>query len=258
MGRVLRVLNFGDCLVPYQTSLKVQQQLVDAIRRTGDADILLQLQVIVLQAPTCLTCVAVRSSEPELLQHPPVITLGKRGSSKDLKSSASQLESLGIDVVPIPRGGEATLHSPGQLVLYPILNLHRLRLGARRYIEGLEDVVIKLCGTHGISAQVLPLIGGKRLMLGSAACPWLCSCDARMVQLILSSAGSPKVPHRGLDRGPKNSCHWCSYIWRLYLPRGCHECQQRFITVQPHHTLWRHRSRRNFFVTAIQAASPNA
>ena len=50
MSKVLRVLNFGDCLVPYQTGLKVQQQLVEAIRRTGDADILLQLQVTVFQA----------------------------------------------------------------------------------------------------------------------------------------------------------------------------------------------------------------
>lgn len=62
-----------------------------------------------------------------------------------------------MNVVHIPRGGEATLHSPGQLVMYPILSLHRLRYGARRYIEGLEDVVIKLCSKHGIAAQVVLL-----------------------------------------------------------------------------------------------------
>ena len=90
-----------------------------------------------------------------VLQHPSVVTLGKRGSQKDLRTPAAELQRQGIEVVPIPRGGEATLHSPGQLVMYPVLDLHRLRYGARRYIESLEDIVIKFCAEHGIHAEVL-------------------------------------------------------------------------------------------------------
>lgn len=75
------------------------------------------------------------------LEHPDTITLGKRGDMEaDLREGFSVLRERGCDVVTADRGGQATLHSPGQLVIYPILPLRRFSLGARAYVELLEDV----------------------------------------------------------------------------------------------------------------------
>ncbi len=83
------------------------------------------------------------------LEHPTVITLGKRGSlSLDVNVSEEE-----IQVVEIDRGGQATLHSPGQLVIYPILNLRRLNLGVREYVETLEKVTIHSLKQLGIAAE---------------------------------------------------------------------------------------------------------
>lgn len=59
----------------------------------------------------------------------------------------------GIPVVTIPRGGETTYHGPGQLVAYPILSLRGLSLGARAYVETLEDTIIAVAGAYGVAAR---------------------------------------------------------------------------------------------------------
>lgn len=63
------------------------------------------------------------------------------------------LEARGIDVISVPRGGEVTFHGPGQLVAYPILSLKAAGLGARAYVESLEDGVIDALRTWGIDAR---------------------------------------------------------------------------------------------------------
>ena len=93
-----------------------------------------------------------------LSQHSPVYTLGKRGSLGDIKLNSEALEDLGVDVARTKRGGEVTFHGPGQLVLYPIVDLRRLRLGARAYVEALEDTVVTVAAQYGISAKVSSFI----------------------------------------------------------------------------------------------------
>lgn len=61
-----------------------------------------------------------------------------------------ELARLGIDVVTVPRGGETTYHGPGQLVAYPIVDLRQLGLGARAFVEGLEDAMVQTAGCFGI------------------------------------------------------------------------------------------------------------
>lgn len=63
------------------------------------------------------------------------------------------LEASGIDVIRVPRGGEVTFHGPGQLVAYPILSLKSAGLGARAYVESLEDSIIDALQTWGITAR---------------------------------------------------------------------------------------------------------
>jgi len=66
---------------------------------------------------------------------------------------AQELQKLDIDVVNVPRGGETTYHGPGQLVAYPIINLRQLGLGARAFVEALEDAMIHTVGCFGIQVS---------------------------------------------------------------------------------------------------------
>ena len=88
------------------------------------------------------------------MQHASVYTLGKRGQAAHFKVSKSHLEQQGIDIHNATRGGETTYHGPGQLVLYPVVNLRRVGLGARAYVEALEDCMVKTCSHYGIQARV--------------------------------------------------------------------------------------------------------
>ena len=86
------------------------------------------------------------------LEHPPVLTLGKNASNRDVLVTMEELEREGIDLEHVDRGGEATAHEPGQLVVYPILDLRTFQLGPKVFVNRLEDVVIKLLAEYGLSA----------------------------------------------------------------------------------------------------------
>ncbi|NBQ54969.1 MAG: hypothetical protein EBU49_15515, partial [Proteobacteria bacterium] len=76
-----------------------------------------------------------------LVEHPPVITMGKNSSEKFLLAGEAWLSRVGVSAYRIDRGGEATAHNPGQLVVYPIIPLASFGLGARAYINMLESAV---------------------------------------------------------------------------------------------------------------------
>lgn len=88
------------------------------------------------------------------MQHASVYTLGKRGQAAHFKVPKASLEQQGIDIHNAGRGGETTYHGPGQMVLYPIVNLRRLGLGARAYVETLEECMVGACSHYGIHARV--------------------------------------------------------------------------------------------------------
>lgn len=88
-----------------------------------------------------------------LLEHPPTVTLGKRGKEADLVSPGF-LSSKGVEVFRIDRGGEATYHGPGQLVVYPILRLADFGIGVVDLIRGLAGSLCDSLGAlYGISAR---------------------------------------------------------------------------------------------------------
>lgn len=87
-----------------------------------------------------------------LAGHPPVYTLGKSGHAENLLVDRATLEQLGAEFFHIDRGGDITFHGPGQLVCYPILDLERLGIGLRTYIERLEEAVIRTVAEYGIAA----------------------------------------------------------------------------------------------------------
>ena len=87
-----------------------------------------------------------------LVEHPPVYTLGKSGHAENLLVSREALEAAGAQFFHIDRGGDITFHGPGQLVVYPILDLERLGIGLRDYIDALEEAVIRTVAEYGIAA----------------------------------------------------------------------------------------------------------
>jgi lipoyl(octanoyl) transferase len=81
------------------------------------------------------------------LEHPPVFTLGVNASRAHLLAPGD------IPVVQVDRGGQVTYHGPGQLVVYPLVDLRRAALGIREFVSALERAVIELAGEYGIAAE---------------------------------------------------------------------------------------------------------
>nr|MBC7244840.1 lipoyl(octanoyl) transferase LipB [Chloroflexota bacterium] len=120
------VLNLG--LEPYERAWELQHCLVKARQEGRIDDILI------------------------LLEHEPVITLGRTGDPSHILASADELREAGIVVHRVERGGDVTYHGPGQLVGYPILHLEAHHLGVSDYMHALEDVLIRTLHDFGLSA----------------------------------------------------------------------------------------------------------
>ena len=87
-----------------------------------------------------------------LLEHPPVLTLGRNADPAHVLASAETLRARAIEVIQVERGGEVTYHGPGQLVAYPILGLSRRGLMIRPLVRALEAALVATCADHGVAA----------------------------------------------------------------------------------------------------------
>jgi len=126
---VLNVLNLG--LVPYETALQLQRTLME-LRKANRAENTLLL-----------------------LEHPPVITLGRNAQVSNVLASPEFLARRGVELFDVDRGGDVTFHGPGQLVAYPIFDLRSFepKVGAVEFVRRLEEVLIRSCGDFGIATQ---------------------------------------------------------------------------------------------------------
>jgi lipoyl(octanoyl) transferase len=94
-----------------------------------------------------------------LLEHPPVLTLGRNANRANVLASDEILATRGITLHEINRGGDVTYHGPGQLVGYPLFDLRTLknanggRLGPVDFVRGLEEVLIRVCAQYGVHAE---------------------------------------------------------------------------------------------------------
>ncbi|MFQ6058441.1 MAG: lipoyl(octanoyl) transferase LipB [Anaerolineae bacterium] len=116
-------------LEPYDRALELQHRLVAARKEGRGEDVLI------------------------LLEHPPVITLGRRADESHITASPELLARLGIRVHRVERGGDVTYHGPGQIVGYPILDLRGHRQDVGWYVHSLEEVLIRALADFGVAAQ---------------------------------------------------------------------------------------------------------
>ncbi len=114
-----------------------------------------------------------------LTEHDHVYTLGTSGEMDHLLAGPEELRSRGAQVFVTDRGGDITYHGPGQLVGYPILDLHAYYLDLHRYLRDLEETIIRTLATYGIAAGREPeytgvWVGGSKIAaLGVKAKSWV-------------------------------------------------------------------------------------
>jgi lipoyl(octanoyl) transferase len=132
---LISVLQLGT--IDYATGLRLQQRLVELRKNNEIGDVLL------------------------LLEHTPVITLGRNAKANNIIASPELLAQRGVETFETDRGGDVTFHGPGQLVGYPIFDLRSLpsddekrkTVGAIEYVRRLEEVLIRTCAEYRIPTK---------------------------------------------------------------------------------------------------------
>jgi lipoyl(octanoyl) transferase len=133
----------------YRDAWRLQEQLHEQVRAGGEEHLL-------------------------LLEHPPVITLGRRpGLAKNILASVDVLGRAGVEVVESDRGGDVTFHGPGQLVAYPIVRLADHKLSVGGYVRQLQAIVIETLNQLGVPSQTD----------ASAIGVWTCASECELAKI---------------------------------------------------------------------------
>ncbi|MCL4394051.1 MAG: lipoyl(octanoyl) transferase LipB [Chloroflexi bacterium] len=140
--------------VPYADALALQHRVVAARKRGALNDTLL------------------------LLEHPAVFTLGRNANDGNILVSPEHLKKLGIEVFRVERGGDVTYHGPGQLVGYPILDLHNFRTDVGWFVRSIEETLIRVLEDFGIHGKRIEKLVGVWVDQASPVQP-----EAKVVQI---------------------------------------------------------------------------
>lgn len=150
----LTVVDLG--LIDYMEAFEIQNKLLQLRQQNKAGDILL------------------------LLEHPPVLTIGRSGHRSNLLVSEEWLGSIGVSVYDVNRGGDITYHGPGQIVGYPIIDISGMGRDIRSFVRNLEEVFIRLLADmYGITAGRDPehtgvWVGDKKITaIGLAVKRWV-------------------------------------------------------------------------------------
>ncbi len=119
-----------------------------------------------------------------LVEHPAVYTLGKSGHSENMLISEEYLKQLGAEFYHIDRGGDITFHGPGQIVGYPILDLEKVGIGLRTYIEALEEAVIRTIAHWGIKGSRIDGASGVWIVEENRPARKICAIGVRSSRFI--------------------------------------------------------------------------
>jgi lipoyl(octanoyl) transferase len=139
---MISVIQLGT--LDYTTALRLQNKLVDLRKEGRVGDVLL------------------------LLEHTPVITLGRNAKAANVLAAPELLAERGVELFSCDRGGDVTFHGPGQIVGYPIFDLRafpsnntpRKTLGAIEYVRRLEEVLIRTCADFRVAGERIPRLTG--------------------------------------------------------------------------------------------------
>ncbi|HBG78481.1 MAG TPA: octanoyltransferase [Phycisphaerales bacterium] len=132
-----KTINIIDCgLKDYQSVLVMQKKTVKDLQTGAGSDTVF------------------------IVEHPPVITLGARSSANKLLEDSETIKNAGIEIVEIRRGGGTTAHNPGQLVIYPIINLKNRSLGVSDFVHLLEKIGIELLAELGVKCETIKSLPG--------------------------------------------------------------------------------------------------
>jgi len=127
MAGLLRIFQPGT--MGYDEACRLQQEWLERLRYSDDEEAVLIL-----------------------LEHPPIITIGRSGTAGNILAPPAALSAAGVTVHESSRGGDVTYHGPGQLVGYPILPLRGRGKDIHRYLRALEEMLIEVLGAYGIPA----------------------------------------------------------------------------------------------------------
>lgn len=119
-----------------------------------------------------------------LVDHNPVITLGRHAESANLLLTRQELERRGVEVFDIERGGDVTFHGPGQLVAYLIVDLQRRRLGVKRFVWILEEAVIRTIARWGLRGERVEGATGVWLAVGEPGERKICAIGIKCTRFI--------------------------------------------------------------------------
>ncbi|MHB0946376.1 MAG: lipoyl(octanoyl) transferase LipB [Sedimentisphaerales bacterium] len=132
-----KTINIIDCgLKDYQSVLAMQEKAVKDLQTGAGSDTVF------------------------IVEHPSVITLGARSSANKLLEDSETIKNAGIEIVEIRRGGGTTAHNPGQLVIYPIINLKNRSLGVSDFVHLLEKIGIELLAELGVKCETIKSLPG--------------------------------------------------------------------------------------------------
>ena len=133
-GKPFRIFRLGR--VPYDEALALQSSMLEGRQRDEIPDTIL------------------------LLEHPHVITLGRRGDVNNILADEASLKEMHVEVRRVGRGGDVTYHGPGQVVGYWIVSLSRWRNDVGKFVGAIEETIIRALGSFGIEGRRVPGLTG--------------------------------------------------------------------------------------------------
>lgn len=142
-------------MIPYSEAFKKQKELFESAIQQKSEHKEVQAKII-------------------FCEHPHVITIGKNGSLSNLLFPEDLLKEKQVELYPVDRGGDVTYHGPGQLVVYPIVDLEAFHIGLKAYIHLLEEIIIQLLDQYALKSE----------RLAGAAGVWLQTEDPYKVRKI--------------------------------------------------------------------------
>lgn len=143
------------------------------------------------------------------VEHDPVYTLGRSGKNGNMLMDAVQLRAKHAEYIQVDRGGDITFHGPGQLVVYPVIDMENFSLGVKDYVNDLEEVVIKSLSAYDMKGQRLPGATGVWLDASAKTARKICAIGVRCSQYVTMHGFALNV---NTDLDYFNYIHPCGFV----------------------------------------------